>query len=71
VFYTDREASEAISKEFVEALQKAKISAAAVLAQEKSHRTLNQDIGGPGDGPSKLILEFLHGKDPTTFPPSI
>jgi arylformamidase len=71
VFYTDREVSETISKEFVEALQKAKIPAAAVSAKAKSHRTLNHDIGRPEDGPSKLILEFLSGRDPKTFPPSI
>ena len=71
VFYTDREASEAISKEFVEALQKAEIPAFAVLAKGKDHRTLNRDIRLPGDGPSGLILEFLQGKAPATFPPSI
>ena len=71
VFHTDRKSSEAISKEFVEALQKAKTPAAAVLAKGKTHQTLNRDIGQPEDGPSGLILEFLHGKDLKAFPPSI
>jgi arylformamidase len=71
VFHTDRKSSEAISKEFVEALQKAKTPALAVLAKGKSHQTLNRDIGQPEDRPSGLILEFLHGKDLKAFPPSI
>jgi arylformamidase len=71
VFHTDRESSEAISKEFVEALQKAKTPAAAVLAKGKTHRTLNRDIGMPEDGPSGLILDFLNGRDLRAFPPSI
>jgi arylformamidase len=71
VFYTDRKPAEAISKEFVEALQEAKTPAAAVLAKGKTHRTINRDIGKPEDGPSGLILDFLNGKDPRAFPPSI
>jgi arylformamidase len=71
VFYTERKPAEAISKEFVEALQKAEIPAAAVLAKGKSHRTINRDIGMPEDGPSGLILDFLNGKDLRAFPPSI
>ncbi len=71
VFYTDRKPAEAISKEFVEALQEAKTPAAAVLAKSKTHRTINRDIGKPEDGPSGLILDFLNGKDPRAFPPSI
>jgi arylformamidase len=71
VFYTDRKPAEAISKEFVEALQEAKTPAAAVLAKGKTHRTINRDIGKPEDGPSGLILDFLNGKDPRGFPPSI
>ena len=51
--------------------RRARIPAAAVLAKAKSHRALNHDIGRPDDGPSRLILEFLHGKDLKTFPPSI
>jgi arylformamidase len=71
VFHTDRKPSEAISREFVGALQKAKTPAAAVLAKGKSHRTINRDIGMPEDGPSGLILDFLNGKDLRAFPPSI
>jgi arylformamidase len=71
VFHTERKSSEAISKEFVGALQKAQTPAAAVLAKGKSHQALNSDIGQPEDRPSGLILEFLHGKDPKAFPPSI
>ena len=71
VFHTNRESSQAISKEFVEALQKAETPAAAVLANGKSHQTLNRDVGQPEDRSSKLIVEFLRGRDPKTFPPSI
>jgi arylformamidase len=71
VFHTHRKSSTAISKEFVEALQKAGVSAANVLARGKSHQTLNRDIGEQGDGPSGLILEFLRGKDLKAFPSSI
>jgi arylformamidase len=71
VFYTGRESSEAISKEFVHALQNAGVASASILVQGKNHQGLNRDIGRPGDGPSGLILEFLQGKAPGTFPPSI
>lgn len=69
VFYTDRKSSGPISKEFVSAINKAGGEASDVLATGKSHSTLNRDIGQPGDGPSKLILEFLQGK--SSFPNSI
>jgi arylformamidase len=71
VFYTARESSETISKEFVQALQKAGVPAVAVLARGKNHQTLNRDIGRRDDGPSGLILEFLQSKAPAIFPPSI
>ena len=71
IFYTGKGSSETISKEFVQALQKAGVSSAAILAQGKNHKSVNQDIGRPGDGPSELILEFLQGKALGTFPPSI
>jgi arylformamidase len=71
VFHTDRKSSTAISKEFVEALQKAGVPAADVLVRGKNHQKLNREIGQQGDGTSGLILEFLHGKDLNAFPPSI
>jgi arylformamidase len=71
VFYTDRESSKSISKEFVQALQRAGVPAVAVLVREKNHRSLNRDIGRSGDAPSQLILEFMQGKDPKSFPASI
>ncbi len=69
VFYTDRKTSGPISRDFVAALRKAGTPAAAVLTKGKTHTTLNLNIGQPDDGPSKLLLEFLHGK--TSFPDSI
>lgn len=69
VFYTDRKSSGPLSKDFASALRKAGTSATAVLANGKTHSTLNHDIGKPDDGPSKLILEFLGGTD--SFPDSI
>jgi arylformamidase len=71
VFHADRESSAAISKEFVHSLQNAGVPSASILVQGKKHETLNRNIGRPGDGPSGLILEFLQGKAPGTFPPSI
>lgn len=69
VFYTDRKTSGPISRDFAAALRNAGTSAAAVLTKGKTHATLNQNIGQPDDGPTRLLLEFLAGK--TSFPDSI
>jgi arylformamidase len=71
VFYVDRETSKAASIEFVDALQRAGIAAASVHAKGKNHNSINRQIGIEGDGPSRLIIEFLNGKDPKTFPKAI
>lgn len=69
VFYTDRKSSGPLSRDFAAAIRKTGAPASAVLAKGKTHSTLNHDIGKPGDGPSKLILEFLGGTN--SFPDSI
>lgn len=69
VFYTDRKSSGPLSRDFAAAVRKTGAPATAILTKGKTHSTLNLNIGEPGDGPSKLILEFLKGA--TTFPDSI
>ena len=69
VFHTARKSSSTQSKEFVEAVRQSGSSAFDVLAEGKTHASLNRDIGQPGDGPSRLILEFLAGA--SAFPASI
>lgn len=70
-FYVDRDRSNALSKEFVSALRKAGVPAAAVHAKGKDHRAINQDLGTAGDGPTGLIMQFLEGKDLSSFPAEI
>ncbi len=69
VFYTGRKSSGPVSRDFAAAVRKAGAPAYSVLAKGKTHATLNLNIGQPGDGPSKLILEFLNGA--AAFPDSI
>lgn len=69
IFHVDRTSSATLSRAFAAALRKAGATAQSVLARGKSHATLNQDIGDAGDGPSRLILEFLAGQN--TFPDAI
>jgi len=69
VFFTNRNSASTLSKAFVEAARKAGGTASAVLAEGKSHKTINTDIGGANDGPSRLILDFIAGRK--VFPDSI
>ena len=47
------------------------LPSASILVQGKNHQGLNRDIGRPSDALSELILEFMQGKAPGSFPPSI
>jgi len=71
VVYTQRDSSSAISREFVAALRAAGVPAAAVLANGRTHKTLQQDIGKPSDGTTDLILRFLKGANPNSFPSAV
>jgi hypothetical protein len=42
-------------------LEEAGISAKTYSARGKNHTTLNDDLGTPGDGPTKALFEFLDG----------
>ncbi|UCH34344.1 MAG: alpha/beta hydrolase [Armatimonadota bacterium] len=56
--------SATLSREFAEALAKAGIAARTVHAADKSHRTINADIGKPGDWVTLTIMGFLAGESP-------
>jgi len=61
VFHSDRRRDVPHqARPFVEALQQAGIEVTLVRAVGKTHLTLNQDMGGTGDGPTDLVVEFLH-----------
>jgi arylformamidase len=49
------------SQRLAEALQDAGISAQAVAAEGKDHRTINSELGLPDDRPTKAVFEFLSG----------
>jgi acetyl esterase/lipase len=61
---------ETVSQEFVDALRRAGVPAAEITVQGKDHEGINNDIGRPGDGATKLIMEFLRGKNPRDLPDS-
>lgn len=69
VFYTNRKSASVLSRAFAQAVRAAGGSASAVLATGKTHKTMNSDIGGGEDGPSRLILDFIAGEN--TFPDSV
>lgn len=47
--------------QFADALHAAGVQAEVVAAPDKNHTTLNQELGAPGDGPTKAVLSFLNG----------
>lgn len=49
------------SQRLVEASRKAGVSAKAYPAEGKTHDTLNDDLGLPGDKPSQELFDFLSG----------
>ena len=71
VFFVGRPASRQISKEFVSALEKAGVPAAAVEVKGKDHNSISQGVGREDDATTRLIEDFLHGKRLSSFPPSV
>ena len=47
------------SQRLLQALQKADVPATIYPAEGKDHKTLNDDLGVPGDKPSQALFEFL------------
>ena len=62
------ESARQIVAAMVEALAKAGVPAGVVEAVGKNHGDVNQDIGKVGDAETAIILAFLSGTDPRTFP---
>lgn len=62
IFHTGRALSTAASREFAGLLRAAGGQAWSLPAVDKTHVSLNRDIGRPDDGPSRTIAEFLAGK---------
>lgn len=65
VYVADREASKIQSIAFGEALRAAGIEAEVLAAEGKTHTSLNNDIGEPGDKPSQNIFAFLERLEAT------
>jgi len=71
IFHAGRRVeSAAQSRILAAALNACDVPARAVHAPEKNHAAMNRDVGRPGDAPTRLIMEFLHGADPRTLPAS-
>jgi arylformamidase len=49
------------SQRLSKALQEAGVSAKAFPAEEKTHDTINSDLGKPDDKPTEVLFEFLDG----------
>ncbi len=48
------------SRRLYQALQEAGVPARIYPAEGKDHKTINNDLGTPGDRPSQALYEFLH-----------
>lgn len=59
IHVADRAESKAQSHEFAEALGKAGVAAEVVPAEGKTHGSLNQELGQPGDKPTEAVFAFL------------
>jgi arylformamidase len=55
----DRPDSKAQSELFAKALQDAGVAAKVVPAEDKTHGTINSELGLPDDKPTKAVYEFL------------
>jgi len=56
---TSRNASISQSKSLAHTIQATGGTASIFIAQNRTHKSLNQKIGKPGDHPTKVILAFL------------
>lgn len=57
----DRPDSTAQSKTIAKALEGAGVQARLVPGEQKTHATINRELGVPGDEPTKAVFEFLDG----------
>jgi len=57
----DRRVSTIQSQAFGKKLNEAGVRAQVVAAEDKTHATINREIGKPGDVPTRRIFEFLKG----------
>ncbi len=55
----DRRVSTIQSQAFGRKLREAGVSAQVIAAEDKTHATINREIGKPGDAPTQRIFEFL------------
>lgn len=60
IHVADRAESKAQSHEFADALRKAGVAAEVVPAEGKTHGSLNQELGQPGDKPTEAVFAFLN-----------
>jgi len=61
VYVAERPTSRLMSGWLSDALRDAGVSAALVAAEDKTHATLNREMGEPGDEVTALVFEFLEG----------
>jgi acetyl esterase/lipase len=59
VYVARRPDSKAASEDFEAALKTASVSVGLYPAQNKTHETLNKELGTPGDAPTARVMEFL------------
>lgn len=59
LFVADRPDSRMQSRGLAKKLSQAGVRARAVPAEGKTHRTINQELGQPGDEPTREVFEFL------------
>jgi acetyl esterase/lipase len=57
-----REASAAESRQLAAALQDAGAHAEVLAAEGKTHKTINTELGQPGDGPTQAVMAFLEAR---------
>lgn len=58
----DRAESRKQSEALAEKLKAAKTPAKVYAAEDKTHATINRELGLPNDGPTKVVFEFLDGR---------
>ena len=57
----DRPDSTAQSRAFAKALEDADVPARVVPGKDKTHATINRELGLPNDEPTKAVFDFLDG----------
>jgi len=59
VYVASRDVARDQSEAFAETLTRANVPAEVYPAKDKTHMTLNRELGQPGDLPTKIVLDFL------------